>query len=237
MTRSLTRRALGCLALALAMALAGCTGTPGRVEQPLTRKFAWFSYLNGDDLRRRCGAGQWEVRLVYNGNYDTQVRAYDLVADGAGGAYLTARATPRDYGSLTRLSLRDPLRPYRWRIAEARLNDAQRAELEAALRASGVYGPTPEGLRLRSWAWYWVAVACRDGEVFFNAWTYPSPRWDDLRLREALLPHDDTGVPFTAPKRAEPFRPRGSNPDEKGGSPHFELRVGADGLTDTLALF
>lgn len=221
----------------LTFMVAACTGTGSRVDQPLTRKFAWFSYLNGDDIRERCTAGRWEVRLVYNGNYEKQVRSYHIVGDGGGGAYVTARATPGDYGTLTRLSLSDPLQPWRWRKSDMQIDGESRDVLAQSLARSGIYEPAPDGMRLPSWAWYWVSIACRDGEVFFNAWTYPSERWDRVRFREALAPYDETGVPFNQPQRAAPFKPAGTSPDEKGGSSHFQLTVGRNGLTGTTRLF
>lgn len=233
-----TRR-IAPLAAVLVAGLAACTYS-GRSEDPVSRKLTWFSFLNGDDIRRRCGtsAQEWELRLVYNGNYDTQLRSYHIVADGAGGAFVNARATPKTYGKVNVLSLDDPLAAVRWAGSQTRLDAEARAELDGRLRASGLYGPTPTGLRLPSWGWYWTATVCTDGEVHYNAWLYPSKRWAEQDFREILAPYDDTGVAFTEPVKAVEARvQQRSQYDEKGSRIRFTMHVGDNGLKGTSPLF
>ena len=72
--------------------LAGCTYR-GDIDNPAVRKVSWFSYLDGTDIRTACAEGAPDsYRLVYNGRYEEQLRSYEITADGAGGAYLVARA-------------------------------------------------------------------------------------------------------------------------------------------------
>lgn len=230
--------ALTLLALAGALVLAACT-YGGKIDEPVTQKVTWFSYLNGDDLRKRCGNVEdlWEVRLVYNGDYKKQVRTYHVVNDGAGGAYLTARASPEDAGSLTLLTLSDPQAPWRWNRSQTRLSPAERQTLESRLADSGLYGPTPTGLRLKSWGSYWVAIACKDGTIHYNAWTYGSERWPQQNFQEILADYDATNVPFMAPKAASyadaPQPPKRG----EGRSLHFQLQVGENGLKGVHTLF
>jgi hypothetical protein len=226
-TATLTGVAIGVAVLALA----ACTYRGG-LDRPYTLKATWFSYVNGDDLRRRCAniEDHWEVRLIYNGHYEEQVRTYDLIADGTGGAEVTARATPEDAGSLTGLTSADPLAPWRWARSETRLDPGARARLAARLAESGVFRSAPAGLDLKSWGSYWVAVACRGDTVTFNAWAYPSDRWAAQDLRRIVAPLDATGVPVYGPKAPDfAEAPIHRRPDE-GRGVHFLLTTGDNGL-------
>jgi hypothetical protein len=221
------------------VAVSACTYS-GRVDDPVSRKLTWFSFINGDDIRGRCGtsASEWEVRLVYNGNYERQLRSYHIVSDGAGGAFVSAQATPDDYGSVTVLSVSDPLAAVRWKTSQTRVAPDARTALEAKLRDSGLYGATPSGLRLPSWGWYWTATACKDGKVYYNAWLYPSKRWEKQNFRDILMAYDATGVAFTRPIPAAEARvSQRSQYDEKGSRIRFTLQVGEDGLKGTTQLF
>ena len=47
--------------------LSGCT-YQGHIEEPVTIKATWYSYLAGDDIRQTCVPnGLPRYRLVYNG--------------------------------------------------------------------------------------------------------------------------------------------------------------------------
>jgi len=219
----------------LAFAAAGCSYSGG-VEQPLTRKATWFSYLNGDDLRDRCAASRdtLEVRLIYNGNFKEQVRTYEIRGDGAGGAILTARAKPQDAGNLANITLSDPLAGWRWRKTATTLGPDARARLISRLADSGVFQRAPSGIDLKSWGSYWVAIACRDGQVSFNAWTKGSARWNRQELWQIVQPFDTTGVAYYRPHPARfedsPALSRGGE-DRRAASVHFLMTTGDNGLT------
>ena len=136
------------------LVLAGCAYRGG-IDQPFTLKATWFSYLNGDDIRAACGPGAepW-FRLVYNGAYDEQLRAYEVVGDGAGGAHLVVRVLNGPGLDLTKLSFSDPQAVARWTKARDRLDGAGLAAVEAALEASGAFESAPDGLRLASEQFY-----------------------------------------------------------------------------------
>ena len=64
---------------------AACTYR-GDIDDPTTIKATWFSYLNGDDIRARCSESSGlRYRLIYNADYDEQLRSYEVIGDGAGG--------------------------------------------------------------------------------------------------------------------------------------------------------
>lgn len=218
------------LATVLLAAVAAACTYRGDIDTPMTRKATWFSYVNGDDIRQRCrlpGPPE-ETRIIYNGDYREQVRSYEVVGTGDGGAYFTARVLPR--ANLLTITSDDPLGPWRGKKSQTRLSPEEAQALETTLRESGLYAPAPEGLRLSSHRFYWLAVACRDGRIHFNAWRHPSERWDNLTFPEVLLAHDETGIPLRDPSRAR------SNPQERstekgeGASARFVLEVGENGL-------
>ena len=64
-----------------AVGLSACT-YQGHIDEPVTVKATWYSYLAGDDIRQTCVPnGLPRYRLVYNGRYEEQLRSYDLVKD------------------------------------------------------------------------------------------------------------------------------------------------------------
>ncbi|MBK1667807.1 hypothetical protein CKO28_07135 [Rhodovibrio sodomensis] len=217
-----------------ALAAAGCSYSGG-IENPLIRKATWFSYLNGDDIRDRCESlpDRFEVRLVYNGKFTEQVRSYEIKSDGAGGARVTARAMPQDAGNLLKFRLSDPLATGRWEQSTVTLSPAEREQLVARLADSGVFRRAPSGIDLKSWGSYWVSIACRDGEVFFNAWKAGSERWDQQQLWQIVRPLDNTGVPFYEPHPARfadsPTITRSSG-DRQAADIHFLMTTGDNGL-------
>ena len=230
------RRALGLALLALGV-LAGCA-YDGAIDQPATIEATWFSYLNGDDIRSACtdGAPSW-YRLVYNGNYDEQLRTYEVVADGAGRAYYTARVQTGSGLDLTKFSFVDRQAVAGWTTVRTRLIPADLAALERALEASDAFGPAPVGLRLASEQFYWVASLCRDGRFHFNAWLYPSARAEGLRFPQALLGHDGTGIAVNPPREVAGIERIRRRVKGEGGPRHFDLEVGENGFKGHQTVF
>ncbi len=230
------RRALGLAWLALAV-LAGCA-YEGAIDQPVTIKATWFSYLNGDDIRAACteGAPSW-YRLVYNGNYEEQLRSYEVVADGTGGAYYKARVQNGSGLDLTKFSFGNLQAMAGWTTVQIRLIPVDLAALERALEASGAFGPAPVGLRLASEQFYWVASLCRDGRFHFNAWLYPSARAAGLRFPQVLLGHDGTRIAVNPPREVAGIERIRRTVKGQGGPQHFDLEVGENGFKGHQTLF
>ena len=120
----------------VAATLAGCAYT-GSIGEPVGRKFQWFSYIAGDDIKARCTPGSpAQYRLVYNGHWDEQVRAYDLrrsVISG-GGAMLWTQVFGGGM-ALNAVSLSDPQGPWRGQGAERRLSEDEYLRLIRAVEA------------------------------------------------------------------------------------------------------
>jgi len=225
-------------ALLAVLMTAGCTYRGG-IDNPLVQRASWFSYLDGTDIRDGCAPGSLDrYRLVYNGRYHEQLRSYEVVDDGTRGAYLVARARSQLEG-LMGLSLSDPFGPWRWEKSERRLTPEEFADFRRRMAESGFGARPPVGLRLYSDQFYWVASGCVDGVFHFDAWAYPSGRFDALRFPEFLFARDNTGLAVNQPRSLAPewrFGERG-NTGAKDFPTRFVLRVGEKGLGGASGLF
>lgn len=222
----------------LALTVIGCTYRGNRVDSPIVRKVSWFSYLDGTDIRDACAAGTLDrYRLVYNARYSEQRRSYEVVADAADGASLTARAMGGE-ANLAALSPTDPQAPWRWRKSTARLSPEVFADFQRRLLDSGFAAGAPVGLRLYSEEFYWVAGGCMDGSFHFAAWVHPSPGFAKLAFPAFLFAHDDTGLAVNQPR---PLHGEGRFAQAGGArnrtQTRFMLQVGQVGLSGASGLF
>lgn len=233
-------RTVGCAAVLAGslLLLAGCTYR-GDLETPFAQKLTWFSLLNGDDVRAACAPGAPErIRLVYNGRYQEQLRVYDLVESdrsgpNAGGAQVTVRVQDAaSYNKLGSIDLTTPLSAWGWRRSEAMLGPDDYARLKRMLREAGLGARTPVGTELRSTRFYWIAIACLDGAVEFQAWQDPQVDVTRLPFVSLLLAADQTGVPFNAPRQLSAAEAAldEPGPQRDGGYRGFSMRVTEDGL-------
>lgn len=205
------RPAAAAVVAALTLALAACTYRPG-ADNPVARSLTWFSYAGAGDIRAACRPGAADrFRLIYNGDYDEQVRSYDVTAlaadDGPkGGAGAIVEIRVRGRADLTRgLALADPFGPWRAEGRLVRIAAGEMAALRQSLRDSGLMRPAPARLRLDSNEFYWLASACLDGRFTVNAWKYPSPRFAALSFPAVLLRHDATGIGLNPPRPANQY--------------------------------
>lgn len=225
------------LGLVLTAALAaGCAYTGG-VGEPFSRKFQWFSYIAGDDIRANCKAGSpAQYRLVYNANWQEQVRAYDVrrsVIVG-GGARMWAQVFGGD-APITNFTINDPQAPWRGEGGQASLSEDQYLALIRAVEVSGFGQPSPEGLRLDSWDFYWVVTACADGQFHMNAWKYPSDRFAAISFDKPLFAADNTGKRVNPPGPVDSAVARAEADRLK--QYYFQLRVGRNGFVGSDPLF
>jgi hypothetical protein len=222
--------------IAVLFALAGtaavATGCAyrGDIDNPVVRKVTWFSYLDGADIRSGCTEGALDsYRLVYNGRYQEQLRSYELTADGAGGAYLVARAkAPANAFDVT---VDDVLAPWRWKKSETRLSPDEYRRFLGLLEASGQFSGAPVGLRLFSGDFYWIGSACRNGAFAYDAWLFSKDGFSQVRFAEFLFAHDQTGLAVNPPRRIpanEYLSARGRQQDQN--EIRFWLQVRENGL-------
>lgn len=209
--------------------LAGCA-SQGPTDNPFNRNAQWFSYLNGDDIRRDCRiGGNDRARIVYNAVWGEQVRAYDLRPD-ADGRY---RLETRVFGGIQpdRFRFSDPLAMGRGVTTGTPVSNAQARAVVDALQQVGLGRPTPAGETLWSDTYFWVATVCEAGQIRFQAW----PESQEAPVARTLLPLlaavDNSGVPVSRPPTVTVVR-RGAG---YGGASDdhnvaFDLRIGRDGL-------
>jgi hypothetical protein len=209
--------------------LAGCA-YHGGIDNALTSKISWFSYLDGADIRTACEGGAIDqYRLVYNARYEEQLRSYEITGDGAGGGYLVARAIGPT--SLIRANRVGVIEFWNWRKSQKNLTPAEMAIFREKLRASGMYDGAPVGLRLFSGDFYWVAAACEAGQFYYSAWLHPSARFAAISFPAFLFSHDQTGLPVRQPRFVPPSERIGAagRRDDQTGI-RFWLQVDEQGL-------
>lgn len=227
------------LAFCALAGLAGCQYTGG-VGEPVARKFSWFSYAAGDDIKASCTADSpARYRLVYNANWNEQVRAYDLRRSviGGGGGILATHIFGGYGGNVRAFSLSNPSEPWQGPANEVSLDEQQYLALIRAVEASGFGEPAPQGLRLQSWDFYWLVSACANGQFHFNAWKYPSDRYNRIAFDKLLFAADGTGARVNPPRKmdsSEQYFLYNSPQIAKYNGYSFEMVVGANGLAGRL---
>lgn len=201
------------------------------IDNPAVRKVAWFSYLDGNDIRNGCVSGSLDrFRLVYNGQYEKQVRSYEITqaSPNPGGAYFVARALGRT--NLVEASLDDVLSPWRWQKSEANLSGDEFAQFRDFLTQSGWGHGAPQGKILHSRDFYWVAAGCHDGQFHFDAWVDAQGDFQKVKFQDFLLARDKTGVPFRKPFKVLPIdRVERGQPNEHFAT-IFALTVSGEGI-------
>lgn len=216
--------------------LAGCAyHGPARtdIDNPAVKKVAWFSYLDGYDIRESCMAGSVDrFRLVYNGQYERQIRSYEVTGDGVGGntggAYLIARAMGEP--NLLNLQFPDLMAPWRWQKSETKLSSTEFAEFRDLLAASGWGQGAPQGKRLHSRDFYWVAAGCHDGQFHYGAWVDAEGDFAKIKFQDFLLARDRTGMAFRKPVKVLPIdRTEQGRPRDRS-APIFSLTVSGEGI-------
>ena len=230
-------RRIACVVLAALVA--ACTYAGG--DDPLRRTLSWFSYLNGDDLRRACRAGAPDAyRFVYNGIYQEQIRTYDVAqrADRTGARLRVRVIGPADLGSI-RLSVPGGLLdPWNGRNEVVNLRPQDLGLLRTAAATSGAFGPSPQWMRLGSEDFYWLSAACVDGAFHFNAFKWPSERFDALAFPAVLRAWDFTGIAINPPRAFDLHRLcPGESDSEIRDRARFELTVRDGGLGGVRPLF
>ena len=219
--------------------LTGCEYSES-FSNPVSRNFSWFDYVGGRGLKEACGPAVTDrIRFVYNGNYDEQVRAYDVheLPDGRG-AVVSAWARG-DGNLIVGIDLPNLRLPWDGDRVNATIDPKAFAELREALTADRFDGSRPVGLQLPSNEYYWIVTACLDGQFYSNAWLYPSKRFKALRFPKILLAYDRTGIAFrdaATAKRYEdyPIQRLG----DRGSSDYsFLIQLGDDGVLGSPSLF
>lgn len=222
MTATIFRMTAAVLAM---LSLSACAYRGGDIGDPVTRKFHWFSFIDGEDIRATCQAGTPDrFRLVYNGIYDEQLRIYELDALRR---LLVVRVVQQ--GDAGRISSADLLAPYRAAEERVQLDPPTYDGLVGSFDASGMFAPPPVGLELPSRSYYWTAAICKDGRYGFTAWKHPSAAFDALAFPRNLFALDPSGIPVNQAKPV-PVDPQWEDAARRLEVTVFTLKVGKAGL-------
>jgi len=241
----------GVAAAAIGMVVA-CAYKEG-ADDPVSRKLNWFSYLNADDVRESCGAeAPARYRFVYNGVYfapgNEQVRTYDIDADPESGDRHRVKVRVIGAVNLSNVVIDNPvgtlfndpldfLAPGRGVIEHVTVSDSDLDTLDGALATSGFFKPAPDGLRLQSSDFYWLAAACIGGKFVYNAYKWPSAAFENVTFPDVLLSWDPTGIPVNPPKMLTNLEIYGQATPEEGNAQGFSVTVGENGLVGIHTLF
>jgi hypothetical protein len=233
----MTRRIIASIAALLAL---GACAYTGPAADPVTRGLSWFDYIGAENLREACAPGaSTRLRFVYNGDYDTQIRTFDLFAlPGGRGASMSAWV--RGKIDLTQaVRAQDILAPWDGKRVDSVLDHQAMTTLLRALGSDDLQGFKPVGVRLPSNEYYWIVTGCLDGRFHANAWLYPSDRFRALRFPAVLMEHDGTGIALA---KAIPVGRRYDEPTKTmGGSDRgddvFEIEIGANRIAVARGLF
>ncbi len=166
-----------------AVGLAGCAFTENSdVSNPLVRKSAWFSYLNADDLRTACSAGDAEgrIRIIYNADYYKEVRVFELEPKAGNQQFdLTTRVFGPAQVSEINVEINAPLGVFGGEQSVDVIGRDDYLAVTDALQKDG-FGTQQgrDGVRLYSDDFYWVALGCSSGYVTLGTWMSGV---DDLR--------------------------------------------------------
>lgn len=231
---------LGIIASLTALLALGACQYTGPAGDPVTRGLSWFDYLGAENLREACAPGaSTRLRFVYNGDYDTQIRSFDVFAlPGGRGASMSAWV--RGVVDLTKgVSLSNIAAPWQGKRVESVLDPQAMSDLLRALDKDGFQTFKPAGLRLPSNEYYWIVTGCLDGRFHANAWIYPSDRFKALSFPAVLMANDRTGVALgkvvpVDQRYDDPSITRGGkeNPDEV-----FEIQLGANRIVVARGVF
>jgi len=214
----------------LALVLSACAATQGADDNPILRKFQWFSYLEGGDFKASCGLGApSRYRMVYNAVYSEQVRIYEFSDETS--SLRTRVLTPPNFQSFSIESLSGFLNPWRGKVVETPLTASDRDGLVQDLKASGVFGSANVGAELSSKGFFWTVAACHNGVYHFTGFAWPSQAWTRARFTGRLFALDPTGIAINKPRQTDTTRTLQypyQNPHRH--KPDYHIKVGKNGL-------
>lgn len=218
------------LAGAALLALGACTAVEGIADNPIQRKFSWFSFLEGGDFKQSCDvrtAGHY--RMVYNAVYEEQVRIYEL--DAASDILQVRVITPGNLSTLEVRKVADLLDPWRGTVADTSLSTADVNGLIGDLDAFGAFGDPNLGAELSSKGFFWTIAACHEGQYHFTGFQWPDKSWQRATFMKRLFALDETGIAVNAPRWTLVKRTSSNKRDATGrNSNAYQTKVGSDGL-------
>ena len=218
--------------LGLMLTMLSACAYKGGSDHPVIRKFTWFSYIAGDDIRRVCGKSNGErYRFVYNAVYNEQVRTYDITPAGEGRFDVKIHVTSE--ADLTWLNLErsnpDFFKPWRPKISTTNIGAQDVEILKKTLQNARFFDSRPPAESIPSINFYWVISACIDGKFSQNAYVWPAENFKKAQFGKLLSAWDFTEIPFNPPRKTSNFSVFGTNDDTQYRN-LFNLQFGSDGF-------
>jgi hypothetical protein len=217
--------------------LAACTAMPGADDNPVLRKFQWFSYMEGGDFKETCGAtDQDRYRMIYNAVYTEQVRIYN-VSEQAMAMHMRVML-PMDLRDFAVDSWSGLLDPWRGKAMDIELTKSDFADLRADLDQDGVFGQPNVGAELSSKGFFWTVAACHNGRYHFTAFTWPKQNFDKLLFANRLFDLDRSNIAVNAPRKTQTMRSYSkARLTEADRLKEYHQKVGENGLVGLGPLF
>ena len=209
------------------------------VDLPVARSFHWFDFVAANDIRAACVAGgRNHLRLVYNGLWEEQVRAYDifLQPDGTAGMNIGVLEGQGNVTTgITNMLISNPkdiFAPWSMKGGQRILTVDETRELVGLLEASRAFGPPRDGMRLPDNDVWWTVASCRNGVWGFQAYHYPTDGFANVKFSARLFSLDKVPVPVNPPRQLEPAElRRDMNASlQRARTDRWMLVVGKDGL-------
>lgn len=218
------------IAGAALLALGACTAVEGIANNPIERKFNWFSFLEGGDFKQSCDARTaGRYRMVYNAVYDEQVRIYEL--DGASEVLDVRVIVPANLSALDVRKASDLLDPWRGTVANTRLSTTDVNGFISDLDSFGAFGEPNVGAELSSKGFFWTIAACHEGQYHFTGFQWPDKSWERATFANRLFALDETGIAVNTPRWTSVKRTSTNKRDKTGQSINeYHTKVGSYGL-------
>jgi len=216
---------------AILILLSACAYKGGG-DHPVIRKFTWFSYVAGDDIRQACSHTSGErYRFVYNAVYNEQVRTYDITPADDGRYQVKIHVTSEVELTWLDLDLNNPdlLKPWRPKISVTNIGAADLMILKRTLQNARFFESRPPAGNISSISFYWVISACVDGIFSQNGYVWPAENFEKAQFGKLLSAWDFTDIPVNPPRKTTKFSIYGTN-DETQYRNLFNLQFGSDGF-------
>ena len=211
--------------------LASCSYEGGS-EQPVIRKFTWFSYIAAEDMRKKCKyTSSSQYRFVYNGNYNEQVRTYDISHTEKDRYKIKINVTEEADISSIVLNRNEPdlFKPWRPKSSATDVSGKEIDILKRTLKNIDFFDSPPPSINLESMNFYWVVSTCIEQKFSQNAYVWPEESFKNARFPKILSIWDYTDIPINIPRKTSNFNIYGST-ETKDLKNQFNLKFGSDGL-------
>jgi hypothetical protein len=140
------------------------------IDNPAVRKVAWFSYLDGNDIRERWRPGAPDrFRLSTTANTRSRFAPTNHPGESESRRAPTSSRVRSGRPTSRKVEINDLLAPWRWQKSETKTERQRLDQFRDLLTQSGWGRGAPQGKILHSREFsYWVAAGCRRRPVPFR---------------------------------------------------------------------